>query len=56
MRILSNPRADGPVDLGTFGPPDREPLAFHRGLPGYAPTPLVQAPAWRRRSGWPTST
>ncbi len=44
MRILSNPRADGPVDLGTFGPPDREPLAFHRGLPGYAPTPLVQAP------------
>ncbi len=24
---------------------DREPLAFHRKLPGYAPTPLLEAPA-----------
>jgi diaminopropionate ammonia-lyase len=27
------------------GPPPREPLAFHRALPGYAPTPLVDARA-----------
>jgi diaminopropionate ammonia-lyase len=31
--------------------PTREPLAFHRRLPGYAPTPLVAAPALARRLG-----
>jgi diaminopropionate ammonia-lyase len=30
---------------------DREPLAFHRRLPGYAPTPLVEAPALAARLG-----
>ena len=40
-RLVRNPLA-GPVDLG---PPPRGPLAFHRTLPGYAPTPLVEAPA-----------
>lgn len=32
-------------------PPTREPLAFHRRLPGYAPTPLVAAPALARQLG-----
>ena len=40
-RLVRNPLA-GPVDLG---PPPAGPLAFHRTLPGYAPTPLVEAPA-----------
>jgi diaminopropionate ammonia-lyase len=40
-RLVANPLA-GPVDLG---PPPAAPLAFHRTLPGYAPTPLVEAPA-----------
>jgi diaminopropionate ammonia-lyase len=29
----------------TCEPPDDDAAAFHRGLPGYAPTPLVEAPA-----------
>jgi diaminopropionate ammonia-lyase len=40
-RLVRNPLA-GPVELG---PPPTGPLAFHRTLPGYAPTPLVEAPA-----------
>jgi diaminopropionate ammonia-lyase len=40
-RLVANPLA-GPLDLG---PPPAGPLAFHRSLPGYAPTPLVEAPA-----------
>ena len=40
-RLARNPLA-GPVDLA---PPPAGPLAFHRALPGYAPTPLVEAPA-----------
>jgi diaminopropionate ammonia-lyase len=40
-RLVRNPLA-GPVGLG---PPPPGPLAFHRTLPGYAPTPLVEAPA-----------
>jgi diaminopropionate ammonia-lyase len=40
-RLVRNPLA-GPLDLG---PAPSEPLAFHRTLPGYAPTPLVEAPA-----------
>jgi diaminopropionate ammonia-lyase len=31
--------------------PDLDALAFHRGLPGYAPTPLVEAPATARALG-----
>jgi diaminopropionate ammonia-lyase len=40
-QLVRNPLA-GPLDLG---PPPDGPLAFHRTLPGYAPTPLVEAPA-----------
>ena len=40
-RLLRNPLT-GPLDLG---PPPAAPIAFHRSLPGYAPTPLVEAPA-----------
>jgi diaminopropionate ammonia-lyase len=40
-RLVRN-RLAGPVDRG---PPPRGPLAFHRTLPGYAPTPLADAPA-----------
>ena len=40
-RLVRNPLA-GPLGLG---PPPRGPRAFHRSLPGYAPTPLVEAPA-----------
>jgi diaminopropionate ammonia-lyase len=29
----------------TCEPPDNAAAAFHRGLPGYAPTPLIEAPA-----------
>ena len=41
MTLVRNPLA-GPLDLG---PPPAGPLAFHRTLPGYAETPLVEAPA-----------
>jgi diaminopropionate ammonia-lyase len=35
-----------------FSPaPDRAPLAFHRQLPGYAPTPLLDAPELARQLG-----
>jgi diaminopropionate ammonia-lyase len=40
-RLVPNPLA-GPLALGR---PPAGPLAFHRTLPGYAPTPLVEAPA-----------
>jgi diaminopropionate ammonia-lyase len=40
-RLVHNPGA-GRLALGA---PPAGPLAFHRTLPGYAPTPLVEAPA-----------
>ena len=40
-RLVVNPLA-GAVEVG---PAPDGPLAFHRSLPGYAPTPLVDAPA-----------
>jgi diaminopropionate ammonia-lyase len=40
-RLVRNPLA-APVALG---PPPHAPLAFHASLPGYAPTPLVEARA-----------
>src|SRR5687768_8570279 len=41
IRTLINPNARGILD----GPyPDRTPLRFHRRLPGYEETPLVDAP------------
>ena len=39
--LLANPAARRALDAE----PSRAPLAFHRALPGYAPTPLVDAPA-----------
>lgn len=46
MEILENRRATRP------GPaPSREPLAFHRRLPGYQPTPLREAPGVAARLG-----
>lgn len=42
VRALSNPLAAPGHDLDPAG---REPLALHRRLPGYAVTPLVDAPA-----------
>lgn len=38
-RVLLNPTTPGPVVR-----PSGDPLAFHRRLPGYAPTPLLDAP------------
>jgi diaminopropionate ammonia-lyase len=46
-RLVPNPLA-GP--LAPAAPP-AAPLAFHRSLPGYAPTPLVEAPASARALG-----
>jgi diaminopropionate ammonia-lyase len=40
-RTLSNPNAEKMLDGPT---PDRSPLHFHRRLPGYEQTPLVDAP------------
>ena len=39
------------LDLGPFAEPTQEPRAFHRRLPGYAETPLVDAPALATRLG-----
>lgn len=50
-RILVNTGSAPSVDVGASGYPTREPLAFHRRLPGYAPTPLVRAPTLARRLG-----
>jgi diaminopropionate ammonia-lyase len=41
VRILTNPNAGGTFDATTL---DRSPLRFHRRLPGYEETPLVDAP------------
>ena len=41
VRVLHNPLASSDVDTGPVG---RAPLEFHRRLPEYAPTPLVDAP------------
>src|SRR5688572_2719521 len=45
-RLVRNPLA-GPVERVTTAAA----LAFHRSLPGYAPTPLVEAPAAARELG-----
>jgi diaminopropionate ammonia-lyase len=45
--VLDNP---GAVDAAG-DPPTRDPLAFHRRLPGYAPTPLVDVPALAEAMG-----
>jgi diaminopropionate ammonia-lyase len=41
IRTLINPNAGEMPDVS---PPDRSPLQFHRRLPGYGETPLVEAP------------
>lgn len=41
FRAVANPMV-GPIECCT---PTRAPLAFHRRMPGYEPTPLVSAPA-----------
>src|SRR5829696_10193942 len=41
IRTLINPNAGEVLD---WPPPDRSPLRFHRRLPGYEATPLVDAP------------
>ena len=46
-RVHLNPAAPVSVDLAGFGPRDRAPLDYHRRLPGYAPTPLVELVARR---------
>ncbi len=48
MRFLLASRAD---KERSFGSSSREALAFHQRLPGYAPTPLVEAPALAERLG-----
>jgi diaminopropionate ammonia-lyase len=48
VRILANPHVSDPMSPIV---PDRAPLAFHRQLPGYAPTPLIDAPGVARRLG-----
>ena len=50
-RLHLNPAVPASVDLAGFGPPDRAPLDFHRRLPGYAPTPLVELPRIADRLG-----
>ena len=41
IRVLPNPQ---PRNEMPGGEPDRSPLDFHRRLPGYEPTPLIDAP------------
>jgi diaminopropionate ammonia-lyase len=48
MRLFQNPAARA---ASTGRVADRAPLEFHRRLPGYAPTPLVSAPALAARLG-----
>src|SRR5438552_15071077 len=48
LRLLGNPRRD---PAHCWPPPSREPLAYHRSLAGYAPSPLRPAPALARRAG-----
>ena len=50
-RVHLNPAAPPSVDLAGFGPPDRAPLDYHRRLPGYAATPLVELPGIADRLG-----
>ncbi len=47
-KVFVNPRASLSLD-GEF--PSREAFAFHKKLPGYAPSPLIDAPAIAARLG-----
>lgn len=51
LRTFANPAAVARLALGTDGPPDRTPMRFHERLPGYARTPLVEAPRTAERLG-----
>lgn len=45
VTVFANESATRTVDPAPFVAPSRKPLAFHHRLPGYAVTPLVDAPA-----------
>src|SRR3972149_2529292 len=45
VRFARNPFYQVEVPAGLLPAPDEDPLAFHRSLPGYTPTPLVPLPA-----------
>jgi diaminopropionate ammonia-lyase len=49
--LFHNEDAARSVDPGPFGEPTRDPLGFHRRLPGYEVTPLVDAPGLADRLG-----
>jgi diaminopropionate ammonia-lyase len=51
MEIFVNPQAVALAPAAGFPAPSREPLATHRTLPGYQPTPLVSCPALAERLG-----
>jgi diaminopropionate ammonia-lyase len=47
-KVFPNPQATGTLEGGL---PDREAFDFHRKLPGYRPSPLVEAPSIAARLG-----
>ena len=49
--LLRNVGAHRDVDPSPFVAPSQHPRAFHRRLPGYATTPLVDAPGLASRLG-----
>ncbi len=49
--LLDNRAATETIDPAPFGPPDAAPREFHRRLPGYAVTPLLDAPTLADRLG-----
>lgn len=48
VRVLPNPNVSSAWNLGPRG---RDPLTFHRRLPGYEPTPLIDAPGLAKALG-----
>jgi diaminopropionate ammonia-lyase len=52
MRLLVNRRAArAPIGQAGFIAPGEDPFAFHRRLPGYSPTPLIEARVLARELG-----
>ncbi|WP_291358451.1 diaminopropionate ammonia-lyase [Desulfovibrio sp.] len=51
VEVALNPRREEMPDLGGLAPGARLARNFHAGLPGYAPTTLVELPALARRLG-----
>lgn len=50
-RVLTRRRGDDPLDGTGWAPDDAPARAFHRGLPSFAPTPLVDLPTAAARLG-----